>query len=351
LGFNPAGVQVLNVDLSLLRYSEEEAVVFMDNLRERATVIPGVEAVGYSQTLPLGGTTMTTAVEVPGSDFGPGGEGLEADLAFVTPGFFRALGIGFLEGRSFQGTGSEGGQEVVVNRIAAARIWPGQGAVGKTLRVAGEARTVSGVVVDGKVRAIGEAPRFVVYLPLGPQASRDIFLVARARPSTTGIGRELRRVVAELDPRIPVQTNQPFEAVIGQSLLPNRVAAGLAGSLGLAGLLLTIIGLYGVLSHNVAHRTREIGVRMALGADARRIQGSVVGGGIRLVALGGGVGLPFAIAISWALRSRLYGLSPADPLILLATTVLLSAVAAFSSFLPARRATAVDPSIALREER
>jgi predicted permease len=350
LGFDPAGVHVLSLDLSLLRYSEDEAVTFLSELRARAASLPGVEHAAVAQALPLGFVSMATSLEVPGREPGPGGAPMMADFDFVTPDFFATLGIRLLEGRTFDASESADGNAVVLNRTAAARLWPNESAVGKMVRVMDKDRPVVGVVTDGKVRTLGEAPRSMVYVPLGRRYAGEMFLVVRSRPGTPPPSRALREIVSELDPTIPIQTNRPYAQVIGVSLLPNRVAAGVAGSFGLVGLVLAAIGLYGVLTYAVVRRTREVGIRMALGAEVGIIRRMVLVDGLRLVTLGLLAGLPLALAATWLLRTNLYGLSPADPVTFSAIAALLAAVGAAASYLPARRATRVDPLDALRQE-
>jgi predicted permease len=350
LGFDPAGVHVLSLDLSLLRYSEDEAGTFLRELQARAASLPGVERAAMAQAVPLGFTYLATGVEVPGREPGPAGAGMMADFDFVTPDYFATLGIRMLEGRTFNASESADGNAVVLNRTTAARLWPGESAVGKIVRVMGEDRPVVGVVADGKIRTLGEGPRAMVYVPFGRRHAGEAFLVVRSKPGAASPTRALREIVTGLDPRVPIQTNRPYGEVIGVSLLPNRVAAGVAGSFGLVGLVLAAIGLYGVLTYAVLRRTREVGIRIALGAEVGIIHRMVLVDGLRLVALGLVAGLPLALAATWLLRANLYGLSPADPITFSVIAALLAVVGVAASYLPARRATRVDPLHALRQE-
>ena len=350
LGFDPGGVHVLSLDLSLLQYTEEEGVAFLRELRERAGALPGVEHAAVAQVLPLGFSSWTTFVEVPGREADPGRTGIVVDLDAVTPDLFATLAIPAVVGRGFDATEAVDGTAVVINQTAAARLWPGESAVGKSLRVLDREMSVVGVVTDGKYRTLGEAPRAMVYVPLGRRYSGEMFLLARGAPGGPSLGHELRDLVRSLDPEIPVQANSPYAQLIGTSLLPNRVAAGAAGAFGLAGLVLAAIGLYGVLSYAVGRRTREVGIRMALGADVRNLRRTVLMDGVRLVGIGVLAGLPVALGASWLLRGMLYGMSPVDPSTFGGVAVLLTAVGGAASYLPARRATRVDPVQALRSE-
>jgi len=238
----------------------------------------------------------------------------------------------------------------VINRTAAQRLWPGEAAVGKSLHLLDREMPVVGVVADGKYRTLGEAPRAMVYVPLGRRYSGEMFLLARGAPSGPSLGRELRDLVRSLDADIPIQTNASYAQLVGMSLLPNRVAAGAAGAFGLAGLVLAAIGLYGVLSYAVGCRTREVGIRLALGADVECLRRTVLMDGVRLVGVGLLVGLPVALGASWLLRGMLYGMGPLDPATYAGVAGLLTAVGGAASYLPARRATRVDPVQALRSE-
>jgi putative ABC transport system permease protein len=350
LGFDPAGVHVVGVDLSLLRYSDEAAAAFLDALRDRASRLPGVEHVAVARVLPLGFTSIATNVDVPGRAPNPSGEETMTDIDFVTSDFFATLGMRLVDGRTYDAAESASGNAVVLNRTAAERYWPGERAVGKTLRVGDVERVVVGVVADGKIRTLGEESRAMAYVPPEPQTTGEVFLLLRRGPGMPSPVRDLREIVADLDPDVPVGTNRPYEQLIGVSLLPNEVAAGLAGSFGLVGMLLTAIGLYGVLTYAVVSRTRELGIRMALGAEAGAIRWMVLAQGLGLVLVGLIAGLPLAMVATWFLRANLFGISPADPLSFSAVAALLAAVCGAASCIPAWRASAVDPSRALRWE-
>lgn len=350
LGFDPAGVHVVGVDLSSLPDSDEATASFLESLRERASQLPGVDHVAVARLLPLGFTSMATTVEVPGRAQIPSGEKTMTDIDFVTSDFFATLGMRLLDGRTWDAAESASGNVVVLNRTAAQRYWPGERAVGKTLRVGDVERVVVGVVANGKVRMLGEEPRAMAYLPPERHQAGEAFLLVRRKPGMPSPARELREIVADLDPGVPVETNRPYEQVIGVSLLPNEVAAGLAGSFGLVGLLLTAIGLYGVLTVAVVSRTRELGIRMALGAETGTIRRMVLAQGFGLVLVGLLTGAPLAMVVTWLLRANLFGISPGDPLTFTAVAALLAAVCGATSCIPAWRASAVDPSRALRHE-
>lgn len=350
LGFDPTGVHVVGFDLSLLRYSDAEAQVFVEEASRRAAALPGVEHVAIAGMLPLGSSSMSTIVEVPGRDSSSGQGGVATDVDFVTADFFRTLAIPTTTGRSFNAGEAREGGAIVVNETASRRLWPEGSPVGKSVRLLDREMTVVGVVPDGKYRSLGEAPRPMVYAPPRRANSGEVFLLTRTVPGASLRPGALRGILHDLDPDLPIQTDAAFARIIGTSLLPNRVAAGVAASFGGAALLLATMGLYGVLSYTVGRRTREVGIRMALGADISRLRSAVLLDGVRLVGVGLLVGIPVALLLTWSLRAMLYGLSPADPGTYVTCVVALTATGVVASILPARRATRVDPVCALRSE-
>jgi len=296
--------------------------------------------------LPLGFSLRSMTFEAPGR----AEDWVSADVNAVDPDFFETMGIHFRAGGSFTDAEGRGIKQIVVNETAAARLWSGESALGKILPSGEDRMEVVGVVVNGKYRSVGEDPRSMIYERLGARYGDAISMVVRVSRGSPRIDRALRQIVHDLDPDLPVNTNQPYRQMVGASLLPNRVAAGVASAFGALGLMLAAIGLYGVLSFAVAQRTREMGIRMALGADRASVRREVLGGGLRLTALGFIVGCPLALAAGWLLRAMIHPLSPADPLTFVVIGSLMVGVGILASWVPARRATEVDPQSALRVE-
>jgi predicted permease len=351
LGFDPQNVHVMTVDLSVHRYSDIEIVAFYRELEERAAALPGVRSAGLTTVLPLGFISIYQTFEIPGRE-PVMGDGLQtANVNTVSPAYFETLRIGMVAGRSFNGGDREGAPPVVViNQTAARQIWPGENALGKQISDGRLTYEVVGIAADGKYRSIGESQRAMVFKAF-PQAHSSLAtLVVRTPPGAPRIDRQVRELALALDPDLPVQTNAPYAQVIGVSLLPNRAAAGLTGALGIVALALAAAGLLGVLSYAVSRRTREIGIRIALGANAGDVYKLVMKEGARLTAIGLAIGLPLAFAAALLIRSMLYGLSPADPLTLGGTAALFIVVGLIASYLPATRATRTDPMNALRAE-
>ena len=351
LGFEPANVHVYSVDVSLHNYSDEESRAFFQTFHDRVSSLPGVESAAIAWTLPLGFDYIGTAFQIPGGESTGNEEYLSAALNAVTPGYFECLRIEFLSGRNFNSGDESGTHRVaILNETAATLLWPNANPIGQSLSDGNDSYEVVGVVRDGKYRTVGEVPRPMVYWPRSQRSASSGYLVIRTDPGRESIAREVAEIARTLDPDLPAQTNAPYAQVIGLSLLPNRAAAISAAAFGLLGIVLASVGLYGVLSYSVSVRTREIGVRIALGADHGSVRRIVLADGLKLVSIGLGVGLPVALGAAILVRSMLYGLSPADPVTFGGIIVLFVCVGLVASYLPARRATKTDPIEALRSE-
>jgi len=345
-GFDPRNVHVMAADLTVQRHSDAEAETFWLELQRRAAALPGVATAGVGTSTPMGFRSSFVSFQVPGGE-------LHRLIRFaaVSPGFFETLRIGLLEGRGFEPGDRQGALPVaVVNQAAARRFWPGRDALGQQLEAGDRALTVVGVVRDGEYSSPGTAVGPMVYLSFLQWRAKAATLVVRTLPGAARVDRQVRALALALDPDLPLETNAPYEQVIGVSLLPGRVAAAVAGALGMLGLLLAAVGLFGVLSFVVSTRSREMGIRMALGASPRDVRALVLRQGVRLVAIGLMIGCPLALGGAFLVRGMLYGLSPADPLTYAAVAILLLAAGLLASYLPARRATAADPASVLRAE-
>jgi predicted permease len=344
VGFDPQTLHVIGVDLSLSRYGTDEAAAFFRRLRERTEATPGIAEAAFARTIPMGSSWQSSSFVVPGRDDAE----FSADLDEVTPNWFSTMGIRLVAGRSFAEAGQTGVRETVVNETAARRFWPGASVLGERLRLGDEELVVVGVAADGKYHSIGEAPRSMVYVPMGERYGKALTMVVRTRPGAAGTGPALRELVRDLDPYLPVVANHSYVELIGLSVLPTVAALAVAGAFGLLGLLLAATGLFGVLSFAVSRRARELGIRIALGAAPATVKRDVLVDGLRLTGIGLLVGCPLAFAAALLLPSLLYGLSPADPLTYAGIAALLGGVGALASHVPARRATRVDPVTALR---
>ncbi len=354
-GFEPEGVQTAGFDVRIQGYDEARGQRFFEELSGRVAALPGAQAVSLVRNVTLGGGNMETRIRVEGREPPDGRGSFGTDFNVVTPNYFATLGIPLVRGRDFQASDREGAPLVaVVNETFARRFWPGEDPLGKRFRFReeGEPVEIVGVARDGKYRSLGEDPTSYLYLPFAQNYQTQMTLQVRAASPGEGAGllAAVRREVAAMDASIPLLDAMPLTDAISTSLLPIRMAATLAGLFGLAGLLLAGVGIFGVVSFSVAQRTREIGIRVALGAQGRDVLGLVIRQGMRLTLVGVAVGLAAAFALTRVMSSLLYGVSATDPLTFAAVAALLAAVALLACYLPARRATKVDPMVALRYE-
>jgi predicted permease len=353
-GFNPQNAVALSFDLGLQGYDEQRGRIFQRELIERARQIPGVRSVTLTDSLPLSINYNNSGIYIEGQP-----AALNSDLPLATPiyaglDYFKTLGISIMRGRDFAAQeDTKESRVAVVNETFARKFWHGEDAVGKRFNFGSPSDpywTVIGVAADGKYNSLGEDPKPVVYRPLMRDYNSSATLVARVEGDPLPTLAALGRAVQSLDPTLPVYSPKTLSEHMQIPLFPARMAAIVLGSFGALALVLAAIGIYGVMSYVVAGRTREIGLRMALGADRASVLRLIVGQGMTLALIGLGVGLVLAFAAARLLTSQLYGVSPTDPATFAGVVVLLSAVAFLACYVPARRATKVDPMIALRYE-
>jgi predicted permease len=352
-GFRVERALTVPVDLGLLRYKDDKGQAFYRELLSRVAAQPGVESVSLVRFAQLGFSFGQGQVFAEGRT-SEGGEGTSAGFNVVGPRFFETLGTRLVSGRDFADADREGAPGVVVvNETLARALWPDGDALGKRLSFEGARGPfyeVVGVARDGKYRSLGDRSRPYVYRPLMQSYEPKMTLVVRTSGEPTALAGAVREQLRALDPNLPVADVKTLEDQFDLSLLPSRVAAWTLGGFGLLALALAAIGVYGVVSYSVAQRTREIGVRVALGATRRDVLRLVLGDGLKMVAAGLLVGLLLAFAATRLVAGFLYGVTASDPLTFAGVPLLLGAVAALAGYLPARRATKVDPMKALRYE-
>lgn len=350
-GFEAREVRTLTFDLSQDGYSDDEGARFVDRLLDRLEGAPRVAAAALSLDLPLDFAQHGNGFFLEGDE--PGDPPRGTDFNVVSAGYFETLGIPLLAGRGFtRGDRAGAPLVVVVSRRFAETVWPDGDALGRQLRffaVGTEPRTVVGVVGEVKNQTLSEETEPMLYLPLSQQYEPELYLTARpAEAADPDFAPMLHREMLELDPALALGPVQPLSTITSVSLLPQRLAAGLTTGLGLLGLLLSGIGVYGVVAYAASARRHEVGIRMALGADRLRVLGTMVRREMLLAAPGLLAGLLLALAAGRLLDSLLLGVSPLDPLALGVSVVAMALVVLLASFLPARRASEVDPAEALR---
>ncbi|HKG91157.1 MAG TPA: ABC transporter permease [Gemmatimonadaceae bacterium] len=357
-GFDPKGVEVAALDLGLGSLTEPQAKALVRELQTRAAALPGVESAAMAAMLPLGGGGLgfgpiaVQGREAPRNPDGSAGS-FYADWNIVTPGYFKLMRMPLVKGRDFtdaDGAGAPG--VVIVNEAAARAWWGGEEALGKQIVVEDRPMTVVGIARDGKYRSLGEGPRPFAIAPYAQRYLTRAQLLVRSAGGGEELrhAAELRRLVRELAPELPVVDAQMLSAYVAAGLMPQRLALWVSGSFGAVGLLLAILGVYGVTAFAAARRTREFGVRVALGATRGDVTRLVLREGMVLSAAGIGVGTLAALAATRVLGSFLFGVAPADPPTFLAAGLLFTAVTLAASYVPARRAARVDAMVALRSE-
>jgi predicted permease len=355
-GFRSERVLVGRVSLPGREYQDAASVRgLFDRLRERLEALPGVEAVGLSSIAPFSAGNNQQAFVLQGKEPAPGQPTLVASVRSATPSYFSAVRTPLLRGRLFDERDREGAELVaIVDESLARRHWRDGIAVGQRVRIGGNDspwRTIVGVVAAIKHRDLRREPDHYVYAPFAqlPQWRMDVVVrsPAAARPElATALRSELRRI----DPTLPLFDVHTLEQAVADSLLLQRLVNGLLLAFALVALLLASIGVYGVMSLNVSQRVNEFGIRLALGATPVGVRALVLRQGMRLVMLGAALGLGVAVGLTRFLGAMLFEVPPLDPATFSAVTLGLLAVAAVACYVPARRATALDPLAALRRE-
>ena len=357
-GFSADGVAAAQVSLSGDAYRKDEAQIrYWNEAMRRALALPGVEAVGAVNVPPLEGRTdwsfTLEGYQPPRPEAAP-----DDELRRAMPGYFETLRIPLRRGRTFTAADDEKAPYVaIVNEAWARKYLPGQEVIGRRLRFGGDGegafgqwRTIVGVVADTHDFGFDLPAPAVYYLPQPQLPESQMVVLVRTKGSSAALARELRAALAAVDPAQPVDWAQPFAARIDSALSPRRFPLQLLAAFAALALALSALGIYGVTSYAVTQRTREIGVRIAIGAQASDVLRMVMGRALRLAGLGVGLGLCAALPGARILSAQLYGVSARDPATYAGISAVLAAVALLASWLPARRAARVDPAVALRAE-
>ena len=350
-GFETRGVLVMNFNLLREGYTPERGTVFYDQLVERAAGLPGVKGAAMAQSAPLAGGFMRS-VFPEGADTTTTGRIL-IQVNTVGTGYFQTIGIPIVRGRDFtRGDTEQAPKVVVVNETMVQQFWKGEDALGKRFKFFGDQdyTTVIGVARDSKYNGVVEDPQNFIYQPLSQNYTPQATLHVRSAGDAASLANAVRSAARELDPSLSLFNVRTLEEQVTDSLQPLEMNVLMLGVFGTLALLLASIGLYGVASYSVQQRTREIGVRMALGAQPSSVLGLVLGHGMILVAAGLAIGLIVAYSAAGLMSALVVGVSTRDPLTFGATAAVLGAIALLASYIPARRATRIDPLIALRTD-
>ena len=344
---DPDAVLLVNTDLHLAGYSPEAGRLLSERLLADARTLPGVRSASVATEVPLGlGGWNNDSLVVDGSS-----ERSVVGYNLVGPDYFETVGIPVLRGRGItEADGPAGAPTVVVSETFARRYWPDADPIGRRLSVGGTWRTVVGLARDTRYRELTRPVPPLVYIPIRQRYRPNFMLHVRAGTDPRALEPALRRTFERIDLNLPFVDVRTMSEQADASLMLQRVGAGALSAFGALALVLAAVGLYGVLSYSVGQRTREIGVRIAVGASRRDVLTLVVGGALRLTIVGLAAGLLLAIGAAQLLRSQLYGVSPLDPVTFVGVVALLGAVALLAAWLPARRAAKVDPIVALQAE-
>ena len=361
LGFNPRNVLLANVNLTLQEYDEATVNVFSRQLLERLEGIPGVQSVssGGQMLNPGRGPIYRTRVS-EGQEPAPEGDGISVPINMVGTHYFQTMGIPLMRGRDFSEEDEAANADVIViNETMARQFWAGEDPIGKRLVIRHpqfftfERRTaeVVGLAQDTEMNVFTEDREPLLYLPAywEPARGGDLGIILRTDIDPVGVVTALRGAVASLDPDLVVEVSTVTEW-IQSNFGSQRASASLSGIAGLLAVLLAIIGVYAVMAHAASQRTHEIGIRMALGAQSRDVLALVMREGMVTTLMGVAIGVGAAFWMTRLIASQLYGVTPTDPATFATVTVGLTGVALLACYIPARRATKVDPLVALRAE-
>ena len=356
LGFDPDRVLTLRMQLPAYKYKEDhQRIDFYNQTLQRIGGLPGVESVGISNYLPLSGWYNILPIVIEGQTPAPAGQEPEIDHRVVSPGYFSAMKTPLIKGRYFtDADNNTSTQVIIINNTMARRYWPGEDPVGRRMKVLGEHnedwRTVVGIVDDLKHFGPDTEAKPEMYRPYLQEPQPLIGMVVRTTGEPTAIASAVRSAIYAADRDQPISHVMPLGDLVADAVAPREVSMILLTVLGSVALLLALLGIYGVLSYSITQRTQEIGIRTALGAQQTDVLKLILGQSLKLILIGVVMGVAVAIVIIRLFSSLLFGVSPTDPFIFVVVTAVLFLTALLASYLPARRASQLDPVRALREQ-
>ncbi|MGH7459648.1 MAG: FtsX-like permease family protein, partial [Longimicrobiales bacterium] len=350
-GFGSAPTALMQFGVSPQKYNQDAARQFVQRLEAQVSQIPGVQAVGVTGNVHLNTlSTQNFGINVEGFQPPRGQDSFNTDFTRVDPGFFAAAGITIERGRNFDNTldHKDGPRNVIINQVMAARYWPGQDPIGRTFRGAETVFTIVGVARNAKIRTLGEDPRPFIYTALSQSHTYFLTLLARTNGNADQLVPKVLSAARALDPDIMIVEAKTMQRHLAIMLLPARLAAIVVAAFAFLALVLALIGVYGVVSYAVARRTREVGIRVSLGARPSAVVRLLMRDGLAMVAVGALLGIVMALLSAGLLRSALYGINAIDPLTFIAGPLSLLSVGALAAWVPAHRASRVDPARVLK---
>jgi putative ABC transport system permease protein len=351
-GFNPQHALTVEINLLQRKYAHrQQQNAFWQQALERIRALPGIQSAGVVQRLPLKGNPGI-GFSIEGRPDPPPSEYRRANYRVISPDYFSVMGIPLVRGRGF--TEQEAWQDsgaVIINQALAKRYWPAEDPLGKRIGLGAQRLlTIVGIAADVKDAGLEADFQEGVYLPMAEIPSASMSLIARTRSEPRSVAAMIRREIAALDKEQSIANISTLEELVSRNIAQPRFNAALFFIFGAVALVLALVGIYGVMAYAVTQRTQEFGVRMALGAQDLDVLRLVLGQGLRLTLLGVGVGLIGALAGTKVLARLLFQTSRTDPTIFVGVSLLLIIVALLACYFPARRATKVDPTIALQQE-
>jgi putative ABC transport system permease protein len=368
-GLRPEGVITADISLPRGRYGDPEAIAgFYRTLLDRLPTLPSVQGAAAISALPMSGTDESTSLYVEGQAVASTSEMPQAHERTISPDYFKTMGVPVRSGRSFGAAdGPQGARVAMVNETMARKLWPGRDPIGRRVALDYEAmhfapgkppeldleggwREVVGVVGDVRHNGPQEEPRPELYVPYLQAPDRDMTIVVRTAADPAGLAETIRREVMAIDRGQPLTRVRTMQALVARVMAKPRFSLILLGVFAGTAVLLALVGIYGVIAYSVGQRRREIGIRVALGARSGQVIAMVLRQWLRLVLAGVVLGLAAALALTRLMASLLYGVRPTDPPTFAAVAGVLVAMSLLASWVPARRATRVDPMIALRSE-
>jgi len=348
LGFEPTRAAAISVDYDTGGSAAKQAAIWQDVV-ERVSVLPGVEAAGISDNLPMS-RNRGWGISAKGEEQRPNSPFIGIFVYIVSPGYLKAMGMRLMEGRDISWEDLANNRSVVIiNESVARKLWPGRDPVGRIALIGGAETQVIGVIADVRESGAEDNAGAQAYLPatkqFGPEGAN---LVVRSKLPPAALANTVMGTLRQINPGQPATEFRPIQTLVDRATSPRRFFVLLVGTFASLGLLLASLGIYGVISYSVTRQTQEIGIRMALGATETRVQLDVIWKTLRLAMIGVAVGIIASFALARLIASLLFRTAPTDPLTFVEMVVLLVAVALLAGYLPARRASMIDPMVALR---
>jgi putative ABC transport system permease protein len=354
-GFRTQGILTMEVALPRTAYPGARASEFFDRLVSRLAAVPGVESAAVTSSLPLSGLEHLRQVTVEGRPKPDPGKEIISDYRVVTPDYFRTMGVPHVAGESLRALAKGGSLTLLINARMADTVFPNENAIGRRLKLTSYDQdapwyTIAGIVGDTRHTALTSSLRPQVYVHQNLEPNQQMVVVLRTNGDPTGYAAVARAALHELDPNQPVGRIRPMTGVVSEAVSQQRFTMFLAGVFAALAFGLSLVGLYAVVSHSVAERTREIGIRVAIGASPRRLLQLVMTEAIGLAGTGVAIGLAGAFVLARFIEAQLFGVTAHDPRTFVAVPLLLFCAAVLGCLMPARRATRIDPVVALRAE-